>query len=231
VSKATDTEYEEHTVEAVEEQEGGWVIRHSEGLCFYVPNDHGVQPHVGDVARFYGRGLGSVVRGLDLNGRQVFYRTPEEQRQADEEHARQRDLDRIRAYEHGGRAAQDAQYTSLPAVFQRRIDGFRARNRDFRWQQEAYELACCVDAVRIAAWAGTPARVKAFADLDWPAQKAAIPDLFDGHSGNSFGFACRLAHHYLTNPALVEQEHGALCALVGCTAYGCQYGEQEGSGR
>lgn len=226
MSKMTDTEYEDHAVEGVSITERGWEMELSDRGCLWISREHGVEPHVGDTARLYGRGFGYAVRGLDLNGREVYYRTTEDDALGHAIRNRQSDIDRIRAYQREGRAKQDAQYDSLPPVFRRRIDGFRQRKRDFRWGPEAYELSCCVDAVKIAAWAGTPGRVKEFRSLDWDQKKAAIPDLFDGHSDNSFAFACLLAHHYLTDPALVEQEHGALCVLVGCDEYGCRYGKE-----
>ena len=58
----------------------------------------------------------------------------------------------------------------------------------------------CEDAVRIATALETPEAIKEWHGLDWDAQKAAVPELSDGHSGNSFGAACRFAMLYLTFP-------------------------------
>lgn len=43
----------------------------------------------------------------------------------------------------------------------------------------------------------------------------------EGHSGNTFGMACRLAYLYLTEPENVIKLHGALAPLVGSKEYGC----------
>lgn len=64
---------------------------------------------------------------------------------------------------------------------------------------------------------------------DHKLQRAVLPTLFDGHSGNSFGMALRLAYHYLTNPENVFLEHGALTPLVGCDDYGCRHPRKKGA--
>jgi hypothetical protein len=218
---ANDQEYQERPISAVTERPDGWEID-TDGWVFRVPKED-VAPHVGDVARFYGRGIGYPVRGLALNGQVVWYRSEEDDRLESVITQRQQDIVRIREYQQHGRAELDAQYATLPPVFQRRIDRFRRNDPNFRWGSEGYEMSCAVDAVKIAAWARTPERVKEYHDLTWEEQKAAIPDIFQGHSGNSFAFACRLAHHYLTDSELVKQEHGALCILTGCDGDGKCY--------
>jgi hypothetical protein len=60
-----------------------------------------------------------------------------------------------------------------------------------------------------------------FRALDWEAQKTIVPDLDDGHSGNTFGAALCLAHLYLTEPEAVAGVMGALAPLVGSEEYGC----------
>lgn len=249
MTKQQDAEFRDVTITEVNRESDGWSITSSDGWSFYVP-DKGVEPRVGDSARFYGRGIGSTVRGLDIAGREVFYRTPEEQEQKnklDVEAAEQKRRDDFEK----ARPRLDAKYASLPPVFRERIDGFRAFNPDWRWEHEAYEMSCCVDAVKIAEacklpktgetlrqlgirikdgeWSDDPiGRLQAFAAINSAAnnyqyklQEDAIPGLFDGHSGNSFGMALRLASLYLSRPELVAQEHGALCPLVGCQDYGC----------
>lgn len=57
---------------------GGWSIQRADGWSFFVPGTSPVEPTVGMSARFYGRGIGSTVRGLFLDGKEVFYRTEEQ---------------------------------------------------------------------------------------------------------------------------------------------------------
>lgn len=217
----TDTEFELATIDRVDAGKDGWSIHRADGWSFWVGAEHGVEPHVGDEAKFYGRGIGSPVRGLMLNGRVVFYRTAEEedahrQRQVEADKRKRRD-----DFEREGRAKLDADYATLPAEFKRRLDGLRRRNPDFRWEYEGYEMMVCRDAALIALALKTADAVREFRAAPYEEQRRRVPDLSDGHSGNSFGAAVRLAWLYLTRPELVEREHGAMCPLTGCRDYGC----------
>lgn len=232
-SKDRDTEYEEGTIVAVEPKSGhGWGItwkpdgeppEWTGGLGFLIP-DKGVTPTVGARARFYGRGVGSVVRGVDIDGREVFYRTERQQDALDRRRAVASDRRKQRNFARD-RADHDRRIAALPPEFVRRFTGFASRRTDWRWQFEGYELMVCEDAVRIAVYlADTPdehAAARAFHDLAWTEQLAAVPGLNEGHSGNSFGQACGLGLVYATEPQHVERMHGALCPLVGCSEYGC----------
>ena len=209
----------------------GWTIRRSDGWSFYVSAAHGVEPRVGQMARFYGRGIGSVVRGLVIDGREVFYRTAEQEAARHAQWVADQAAKKRRAFEEeGGREKLDAAYAGLPIEFQRRLDGFRARNPVFRWEHEPYESFCCVEAVKIARTLGSAALVQEFHAAGGDEQRRLVPELaMDEHSGNTFGMACRLASLYLSSPDLVEQEHGAICPLVGCVELGCWTTTQQGA--
>lgn len=143
----------------------------------------------------------------------------------------QADRDRFEA----DRARLDADYAALPETFQQRIDKFRRTNPDFRWRYEAYEMMVCRDAIKIARYCSVnrlarpedgheptaEENITAFRSLPWEQQQLAGID--DGHSGNSFSMACRLAHWWVTDPGLVVADHGALVPLVGCDEYGCPH--------
>jgi hypothetical protein len=75
-----DTEFETIVIKEVraEESSGGWSIKRADGFSFWVPKDSKIEPKVGMEARFYGKGIGFDVRGLFLDGQEVFYRTDEE---------------------------------------------------------------------------------------------------------------------------------------------------------
>ncbi len=75
-----DAEFEETTVTKVTADGDGFSIGREDGFSFFVPNQL-VIPAVGDTARFYGKGIGYPVRGLFLNGVEVFYRTPKQERE------------------------------------------------------------------------------------------------------------------------------------------------------
>lgn len=78
-----DTEFEETTIIEVRDLGDTYDIKRKEGWNFFVDKKHGVEPKVGMKARFYGGGIGRTVRGLMLDDKMVFYKTPEE---LDEEH-------------------------------------------------------------------------------------------------------------------------------------------------
>ena len=109
---------------------------------------------------------------------------------------------------------------SLPKCFQERIDKFRTNNDRFRIDYESYEVFCCEQAVVIANACKTPEEIQVFASKKWDEQLKQVPELSDGHSGNTFGASCHLAHWYLSNPENVIKMHGALSPLVGSDEYG-----------
>ena len=121
------------------------------------------------------------------------------------------------------KAKMDVDYDSLPMIFQQRIDKFRKTNPRFRIDYERYELFCCKEAILIAEAIHTKEELENFIKLDFKEQKKIVPELSDGHSGNTFGMACRLAYWYLTEMDNVVKEHGALTPLVGCESYGCPH--------
>jgi hypothetical protein len=214
-----DLDFEDVEIREVTKHEDGYTLERADGWSFFCP-DVGIEPKSGDTARFFGKGIGSIVRGLFINGQEIFYRTPEEQKEQN-----QKDLiegeNRQREEFEQKRKSLDADYNALPENFRRRLDRFRANNPDFRWKFESYEMVCLRDAVKISKAFETAEQIKDFAQMDWEAQMKFVPNLDEGHSGNTFGFAVRLAYLNKTTPELVEKEHGAMCPLVGCKDYGC----------
>lgn len=76
-----DEQFEETTVVKAEKSGDGWSIRRADGWSFFVPGTSPVEPKEGMAARFYGRGIGSFVRGLFLDGKEVYYRTEEQEKE------------------------------------------------------------------------------------------------------------------------------------------------------
>lgn len=230
--KANDLEYQDKRLTAVEDHGFSWAITSEDGWSLGIPKVDGVVPVVGSVARYYGQGIGRPVRGVDIDGREVYYRT------ADQQAAKHRsDADALnaekRATAEAAKPETARRIAALPDVMQRRLQKFTDTNPDFWWDFMPYELMVCEDAVKIARAleprATTPegyvTELDAFYDLNFEQQKMIVPDLTDGHSGNSFGMACRLARWLLTDPELAVKDHGALTPLVGCEAYGCPHSE------
>jgi hypothetical protein len=217
-----DLDFDDTTITQVIPSEDGYEITRSEGWCFYVPRKYGVEPKVGDTARFYPASIGRSVRGLVINGTTIYYRTEAESREMLKQKLAEADVKRRQEFE-TRRTDHDRRIAALPDVFQRRIRKFQDASPDFRWKHEGYELMCCEQAVLFSDTLKTTEAIAAFHDADWEVAKAQVPGLEDGHSGNSFDFACRLARSYLTDPELVYLDHGALTILVGCEDYVCPH--------
>ena len=62
---------------------------------------------------------------------------------------------------------------------------------------EGYNRYCCEQAIIIAESLRNKDKIVEFHKMGWGEQKALVPGLDDGHSGNTFGVACRLAIAYL----------------------------------
>ena len=194
----------------------------SDGWCIGLPEKLTCHILPGMEVRDYGRGLGYPVRGLFVNGHRIWYRT---QKQEDERHKKWvANEDRKKQNEFKKNKGKiDKEVAALPKVFQVRLKRFRSANKYFRWQYEPYELFVCKEAVKIAAALKTKETLQTWTKLNYVEQKRQVPNLDDGHSGNTFSSACRLAYLYLTSPDNVVKEHGALVPLVGCDSYGCTH--------
>ena len=213
-----DTEFDDRTITKVEHGDKGWYITSDAGWSFYIP-DLGVTPKVGCRARFYGAGIGSIVRGVYIDGRKVFYRTEAEQKIKNVTEQEAQDRER-REEADKNRPEIQAKIRALPQPFQDRINGFLSHNPDFEWTHLPYELFVCEQAVLIAGL-GSVAEIEKFNKAGWEAQKRQVPALSSDHSGNTFGSACVLAARYLDSREDLPKIHGALCPLVGCKDYGC----------
>jgi len=62
---------------------------------------------------------------------------------------------------------------------------------------EAYNRYCCEQGIIIAEALRSKDKIIEFSKMGWGQQKAEVPGLDDGHSGNTFNMACRLAIVYL----------------------------------
>jgi len=213
-----DDQFQDVTVKAVDAfDSGGWVITRSDGWSFAVPPESPVVPAAGMPVRFYGRGIGYTVRGLFLDGKEVFYRTEEGQREKDRQDQEERDRGQRYDYERD-RAALAARAASLPGPLRARLDAFRRHNPDFGWKYESYELAVSELAARVAATLKTEEAVRAWAALDYEGQTAAVP-LDGGLTGNMVGCATLLARLLLSDLSSVPSVPGALSPIVGASEF------------
>ena len=220
--KERDRQFTDERLSRVEENSDGWAITANLGSLF-IPKYAGT-PKVGDLVRYYGRGLGYPVRGVDIAGVEVYYDTAEQYEAKQKASAEARRIERIEEYE-AHRDAFTERINSLPGPCQQRLFQFRERNPDFGWEFEAYELECSTIAARIAqAFERRETPITAdewfrkWREMKYDEQVAVCgPDT--GWSGNMMGFANRQAYLLATAPDIVPKDHGALCGLVGCDGF------------
>jgi hypothetical protein len=62
---------------------------------------------------------------------------------------------------------------------------------------EGYNRFCCEQGITIAESLRNKDKIIEFHKMGWGQQKTEVPGLDDGHSGNTFNMACRLAIAYL----------------------------------
>lgn len=69
-----DSEFYDRTLTGVVEGANDYTLKFGPAMCLTVWKPTPVRPEPGMTVRFYGRGLGCVVRGVFLNGRRCHYR-------------------------------------------------------------------------------------------------------------------------------------------------------------
>ena len=143
--KAAD-KYQEFTVKEVTKYGDGYSITTEDSTGFGIP-DNGIEPEPGMRGRIYSPGFGSQFHGVDLDGQEVFWRTPMERdanrvkwlagrdRRQREEFAEQK-------------AKLDADFEALPEPLKARIQRFRDADPGFRVTGESYELFTCVEGAK-----------------------------------------------------------------------------------
>lgn len=214
MTKAEDKDYRDCTIEKVDDGAEAYTLKISSGFSIGLKKRHcmRVMPHVGASIRIYGA-AGTLIRGIDINGRECFYKTPEEQVAWMKKEAARMDLEMKERYETKEKVHLDEKYAALPELFKRRIDKFRTNNPEFRWKYEAYEMFVCTEAIKIATALNDSEKIKCFMDLPYKEQKFLV-DISDQHSGNTMGAAIALAFIYVTNPEGVVKLHSALAPLL-----------------
>lgn len=209
---------EDGIIKNVTEDKTHFMIDIDGSWSFCLSKEYEVVPKVGDKVALYTVNV-STVRGVDINNEKIFYKTDAELEAERNEWLINYEKEKQETFEKN-KAQLDADYESLPENFKQRIDRFRKNNPKFRVDFESYEMFCCQEALKIAAVCKTTTDIAAFHDLKWEQQIMVVPTLSDGHSGNTFGFACVLARFQIECPDKVSEAHGSLSVLVGSEAFG-----------
>lgn len=220
--------YQEAVIKEVtpHDDSSGWSVLTESGWGFGIQGKWGQEPHVGQTIRTFTH-QGSIIHGIDLDGVELFYHDKARQEQDAEQRKADHDA-RLKADFERDHEQIDADWLELPEVYRERVERFRQNNPDFRWQFESYELFSCKEAHKFAdivrqkmADDGIDAdeAIGWWQGLDYTEQEAL--GMSEGHSGNTFGAACRFAYWEVTEPLTLLRDHGALATLVGCDEYGC----------
>jgi len=209
---------EKGVIKNVTEDETHFYIDIEGSWSFGLSKEYGVKPKIGDAITIYLVNV-SMIRGVDINNIQVYYKSDEQLEQEHKEWCDNYEKEKQEAFKRD-KEQMDADYEALPDNFKKRIDRFRKNNPNFREDFEKYELFCCTEALKIAGICKTQEDIMKFHELGFEEQIKILPTLSDGHSGNTFGCACMLARIQLEMPDKISEFHGSLSPLVGSKTFG-----------
>lgn len=224
LQKESHHDVERSTIVKVEEKEGYYLITTDSSTCYGgISKPAKVVPEVGNLIKLYLYG-GMRVRGVDLDGEEVFFKTDEdlegERIKAVKKHEEEMLLRKQKFDQELTDQNSDfnKRLGSLPKVFKQRFKKFFRLGEHF-WDLAWYELVACETALKIAYTCRGWQKIRKFQRMSWVEQKKMIPSLDEGLSGNQFGFACCLAAIYLKDSKNVLRVRGALFPLVGSRPY------------
>ena len=197
--KKNDNEFQEHKLEKVSDYDkDSWELKVDGGSCICCIKNGNFVPKKGMKVRFYGRGFGFPVRGIDIDGHIMYYRTPA---QAKEDHKKMCEKwDReAKARFKKNRSKNEKDYQSLPDAFKKRMDRLRLKSPNDRYDWESYEMFILKQAAEFSKYLKTVEEIDKWNKLEnFDEQKKTVPTLNDGHSGNTYGAAVYLAKRYLS---------------------------------
>lgn len=158
----TATHGETAKVKRVDKTDSGFEVTLENSSGFFIQHrdlawsQRDIEIKVGDEITVYAY-LGSRIRGFDLNGERLFYRTDRELELEQELYVERHKREKAEAFARE-QPQLDADYEALPDVFKARIDRRRENNPSFREEFESYEMFVCKQAVTMAEWAREEAR-------------------------------------------------------------------------
>lgn len=194
--KKTDKEFQERTIDAVSDDGDGWDICIDRNGHLFVKKVDGFEPKNGMIMRTYGKGFGYSVRGVDIDNVTHFYRTPEQAEQDHKDWCENHKKEQKERYEKAKNQLEE-DYKSLPPEYQKRIDRLRKKDPDTRYEWESYEMFILKQSAIIASKFKTEEEVAEWSKSSWDEQVKKVPELDEGHSGNTFGCAVQFAKRYL----------------------------------
>jgi hypothetical protein len=189
--KETDMQFEETDIEKVKEYEDQWELTTGMGSILSSKVE-GFTPEEGHICKFYGKGFGYAVRGIEINGVVHSYLTEDQQAQKHKDWCEQRKIEQLESYEKN-KGQYEEDYNSLPPLLKKRMAYLYEKNPDDRFDWEGYELFIMTQATMLYNVLKTKEKVEEFKAAEFDTQKEMVPELDDGHSGNTFGSSCYYA--------------------------------------
>ena len=191
-----DKQYYEYCIAEIDDDNDCWLLKVSDGGHISCPKIKNFTPAVGMLAKFYGKGTGYTVRGIEIDGHIMFYRTEKEADQDHKEWCESRKRERIEYYNRNVEKYQE-DYKNLPKYFQERMDRLIAKSPNDRHDWEPYELFILLQAAGIAKYLKSVEAIEEWKKFSFDKQKEMVPTLDDGHSGNTYGCAVGFAKLFL----------------------------------
>lgn len=154
--KAADT-YEETSIEKISQtDDGGWSFTTTNSSGLGISREHMEawiaqvkrEPAKGMPIRIYPGGAGTF-HGVDIDGVEVFWRTPAERIAERARWLAEHDREQREEFV-DQREQLDRDFEQLPDPLKLRIARFRRESPGFRIDSERYELFCCTEAAKFA---------------------------------------------------------------------------------
>jgi len=182
-------------------REGDAEIRFAGGLCFCLGKEHKGKIKAGDTVRTYST-QGSLIRGMDVNGERLFYKTDEQLEAEHQEQVAESEREHLRHFKKKEPEIK-RQISALSPRLKARMERFLKETPDFLKKGDGqYELFILVEADKIAMhlrpkleqdYSEKNVRRACVAFRDCPDYTVASKE----HSGNTFGCALQLAFRVL----------------------------------
>lgn len=120
-------EKQDYIIKRVTEWKDFFDIETTESTGFCIFKKYDVTPKVGDIVTLHTKRF-SFIRGMDINGVSLFYKTDEQLEEDRLEWLRQDEERKQKEFDEN-KAKMDEQYNVLPDCFKKRIDRFRENNQ------------------------------------------------------------------------------------------------------
>jgi hypothetical protein len=208
------------TITKVQEFDDSYELCYGGHICWFCSKEYfkgtNIVPKVGDEITIYTINF-STVRGMDLNGENIFYKSD-----LDLQRERQEALARMRKEKEEQLPKNLEQFEKLQGLWKTRVASFRRRGgHEWDLNYLGYETMVCRDASILASRVKKD-KLQWFSKLTAKKQHDLIPEVdWSMHSGNSFGMVIRLAQVWFEDPRYVVVSHGAMHGLTGCQEYKC----------